>query len=159
MKFRAKSTFVTIAAIGLLLVVEVFQGRQQSNAFAPGAGTRGVEILRQAYANRQSKIWVETEGTVSRVLPDDNKGSRHQRFILKVGADLTVLVAHNIDLAERAPLHKGDRIRIRGRYEWNQRGGVLHWTHRDPRGHIQGGWIEFKGKRYAFLSLVRLAAR
>ncbi len=151
MKGKNRYSLLAFAALALLLALQWFQGRQQPSALDQAPSADGVEILRDAFASHQSKIWVETEGVVSRLLPDDNKGSRHQRFILKVGPTLTVLVAHNIDLARRVPLRKGDAIRIRGRYEWNPRGGVLHWTHHDPRGRIKGGWIELKGKRYAFL--------
>ncbi|HIQ07513.1 MAG TPA: DUF3465 domain-containing protein, partial [Thiotrichaceae bacterium] len=41
-----------------------------------------------------------------------------------------------------------DRIKIRGRYEWNNRGGVLHWTHHDPKGRKEGGWIYHNNKFY-----------
>jgi hypothetical protein len=53
-----------------------------------------------------------------------------------------VLVAHNIDLAERVPLRQNARLRLRGRYEWNERGGVIHWTHHDPDGLGPGGWVQ-----------------
>ena len=92
--------------------------------------------------------WVTVSGTVKRTLADDNEGSRHQRFILSVPGGKTLLVAHNIDLAERVPLKTGDQLSLRGRYETNDRGGVIHWTHHDPGRRISGGWIEFEGKRY-----------
>lgn len=38
--------------------------------------------LSNAYKNQQSDIQVRGSGTVLRVLPDDNNGSRHQKFIL-----------------------------------------------------------------------------
>ena len=57
-------------------------------------------VLKQAFENEQSDIQVEGEGTVWKTLPDDNKGTRHQRFILKLSSGQTLLVAHNIDLAE-----------------------------------------------------------
>ncbi|MCA9751737.1 MAG: DUF3465 domain-containing protein, partial [Gemmatimonadetes bacterium] len=44
-------------------------------------------------------------------------------------------------------LEKGDPISLRGQYEWNDRGGVVHWTHHDPQGRHPGGWIEHAGKR------------
>ena len=92
--------------------------------------------------------WVELSGTVQRLLSDDNEGSRHQRFILRLGQQQrTLLIAHNIDLAERVPLRRGDSVRLRGRYESNDRGGVIHWTHHDPQGFNSGGWIEYQGVR------------
>ena len=36
----------------------------------------------------------------------------------------------------------------RGEYEWNARGGVVHWTDRDPSGRGPGGWLEHQGRRY-----------
>jgi len=87
-------------------------------------------------------------GRVTRQLPDDNEGSRHQRFILELAGGHSLLVSHNIDLAPRVPLSDGDRLTIRGRYEWNERGGVIHWTHHDPQGRREGGWIEHGDRRY-----------
>ena len=57
-------------------------------------------------------------------------------------------LAHNIDLAERIPAEEGDSVRLRGRYEWNEKGGVIHWTHHDPVGRQAGGWIEAANRRY-----------
>ena len=83
-----------------------------------------------------------------RVLPDDHAGSRHQRFILRVAGGVSVLVAHNVDLAPRVPVALGDSVELRGEYEWNDRGGVIHWTHHDPDGRREGGWIRQDGRLY-----------
>ncbi len=89
------------------------------------------------------------EGVVSRVLADDNEGSRHQRFILRLASGQTVLIAHNIDLAPRIPgLKSGDSVRFYGEFEWNDRGGVIHWTHHDPQNRHPHGWLEHQGQRY-----------
>jgi len=95
----------------------------------------------QAWRNGQSKVWVEVEGEVERILQDDLDGSRHQRFIIRIPSGLTILIAHNIDLASRVAVEKGDKIRVRGLYEWNKKGGLIHWTHQDPEGNIEGGWV------------------
>jgi hypothetical protein len=95
-----------------------------------------------------ASFWVTLDATVIKTLKDDNKGSRHQRFLIKPDNKITLLVAHNIDLAKHVPIKKGDRITLRGRYEWNNKGGVVHWTHHDPRGKKTGGWIKFAGVTY-----------
>ena len=88
-------------------------------------------------------------GEVIRLLSDDNKGSRHQRFIIKELSGRTLLVAHNIDLAPKIySLQKGGIVKFCGDYEYNSKGGVIHWTHHDPRGKHSGGWLEYKGERY-----------
>ncbi|HIO93349.1 MAG TPA: DUF3465 domain-containing protein [Leucothrix mucor] len=104
--------------------------------------------IRKERENPRARFWLETQGQVIKVLKDDTKGSQHQKFLLKLAPDITLLVAHNIDLAKRAPVKKGDPVKIRARYEWNNRGGVLHWTHHDPKGRKEGGWIYAGGKYY-----------
>ena len=96
---------------------------------------------------QRSDVMVEFEAVVERLLADDNQGSRHQKFIVKNGFN-TVLIAHNIDLAQRVPLNKGDVVKIRGEYEWNDKGGVVHWTHHDPQQRHEEGWIEHQGKKF-----------
>jgi hypothetical protein len=105
------------------------------------------EVL-ELFESRRSGEMVVVAGIVDGVLSDDNDGSRHQRFIVRTGSGHTLLVAHNIDLAPRVPLRAGDQVRLRGEYEWNDQGGVLHWTHDDRAGDHPGGWIEFQGDRY-----------
>lgn len=105
--------------------------------------------LKSAYENHQSNVQVKGSGTVIRILKDDNKGSRHQKFILKLSSGQTVLIAHNIDLAPRInSISNGDMIQFYGEYEWNNKGGVVHWTHRDPNGHHVGGWLKHNGSTY-----------
>ena len=88
-------------------------------------------------------------GTVVRVLSDDNDGSRHQRFILRLAGGRTLLIAHNIDLAPRIPgIREGDTVEFYGEFRSNPQGGVIHWTHHDPQGRHPGGWLRHKGRTY-----------
>jgi len=108
--------------------------------------TNDIEL---AYKDKRSDVQVRGSGIVVRNLRDDEDGSRHQKFILKLSGGETVLVAHNIDLASRiSNLNTGDRVDFYGEYEWNEQGGVLHWTHHDPGGRHKGGWLKHEGKTY-----------
>lgn len=107
------------------------------------------DAVKEAFEQRRSDVQVEGSGVVERLLPDDNDGSRHQRFILRLPHGQTLLVAHNIDLAPRIEsLQVGDEVRFFGEYEWNDKGGVVHWTHHDPKRLHVDGWLEHRGKRY-----------
>ncbi|MEZ4415283.1 MAG: DUF3465 domain-containing protein [Gemmatimonadota bacterium] len=110
----------------------------------PGADA---EVL-GAFRDQRSGVMVELDAQVTRLLPDDTIGSPHQRFIVRLAGGHTLLVSHNIELAARVPVAVGDRVRLRGQYEWNPQGGVLHWTHHDPGGEREGGWISLEGTTY-----------
>ena len=117
---------------------------------APAANaTDSDAILANAFDKQISDIQVEGRGTVVRVLPDDNEGGRHQRFILRLNTGQTLLIAHNIDLASRIrSLRAGDTVAFSGEYEWSAKGGVVHWTHRDPNGRHQAGWLRHNGRSF-----------
>jgi hypothetical protein len=107
------------------------------------------DTLAQAYDQQRSNVQVQGEGVVIKILKDDSQGSRHQRFLLRVASGQTLLVAHNVDLAPCIEsLREGDRVAFNGEYEWNDKGGVIHWTHRDPQGRHAEGWLEHAGRRY-----------
>ena len=114
-----------------------------------GTGTSADQTLAAAFDNHRSNVQVQGSGHVTKVLSDDNDGSRHQRFIVRLASGQTVLVAHNIDLASRvAALSSGDLVEFYGEYEWNDKGGVIHWTHRDPQHSHVDGWIKHNGHTY-----------
>lgn len=105
--------------------------------------------VKQAFERKQSNVWVEGSGRVKKLLVDDNNGSRHQKFLVSISDKQTLLFAHNIDLAPRLDtLQVGETIDFRGEYVYNPKGGVVHWTHRDPQGGIEAGWIKYNGKTY-----------
>ncbi len=108
-----------------------------------------LSLIARAYKNKESHFFVESAGIIENVLNDDLKIPRHQRFIVRLRNGQTLLIAHNIDVAPRInDLKIGERIYFRGEYEWNDKGGVIHYTHHDPTGRVAGGWIEYKGKVY-----------
>lgn len=107
------------------------------------------QVLKHAYENQQSNIQIEGVGRVKKILADDLKGSRHQRFILELSTGQTLLIAHNIDLAPKIDLlQTGDTVAFYGEYEWTKQGGVIHWTHHDPRREHISGWLKHNNRIY-----------
>jgi hypothetical protein len=105
--------------------------------------------LKQVYEARQSDIQVQGKGEVIKVLADRTYGAKHQRFILRLVNHQTILLSHNIDLAPRiSNLKVGDWVEFYGEYEWNSKGGVVHWTHKDPRHSHAHGWLKHRNKKY-----------
>jgi hypothetical protein len=105
--------------------------------------------MNRPYGKGDTGSWIEDTGFVRRLLSDDDDGSRHQRFIVQRKNGDTLLIAHNIDLARRIPLGMGDRVHFRGMYEWNDLGGLVHWTHHDPQGMEDGGYVRYRTKSYS----------
>ena len=136
--------------LGVLLLALAYAIIGSNPASTPGARVSdGDRQIVRLYEARSSGEVVEGVGVVERLLRDDHEGSRHQRFILRLDSGHTLLVSHNIDLAPRvADLEEGDRVVFRGQYEWNGQGGVLHWTHHDPDGRRQGGWLQHRAETY-----------
>ncbi|SHI03266.1 DUF3465 domain-containing protein [Desulfofustis glycolicus] len=134
----------------LLLGLVVLQQRYHWFFDEPsGEIVSSAEQLQQAFRDRRSSIQVEGRGTIIKVLKDDRQGSRHQRFILELPTGQTLLVSHNIDLAPRIDtLRIGDQVEFFGIYEYNDQGGVIHWTHHDPAGRHVDGWIRHNGRLY-----------
>jgi hypothetical protein len=138
----------------VFLLLTISLGREAFEEWGGNAGAATVESfdharIEQAFREGLSDQQVRGSGKVIRVLADDTRGSQHQRFLLELPSGLTLLVAHNIDLAPRINgLREGDDVQFFGEYEWNDRGGVIHWTHHDPAGRHPDGWLQHQGQRY-----------
>jgi len=144
--------------IYILVIVVAYYAYEQflipdlpvSNAQPSSAqSSQAREQSSQASEQWRSGQQVQGTGTAVRVLSDDDDGSRHQRFILRMSSGQTLLIAHNIDLALRvSSLRAGDTVAFFGEYETNSQGGVIHWTRRDPQGRHAERWLEHEGRRY-----------
>lgn len=110
------------------------------------------KTITKAFQAQRSAVQVKGCGKVKAVLADDTHDSRHQRFIVELDGITpkhTVLITHNIDLAPKiVKLQKGDEVVFYGQYEYNNQGGVVHWTHHDPAARHQHGWVEHEGQRF-----------
>lgn len=139
-------------AIVIAIVLFLYEYLGNNPDFIPSSASQGTaddSELASAYDNRESNIQVTGSGIVTRILADDTDGIRHQKFILELSSGQTLLISHNVNLAPRIKtLRKGDTVGFYGEYEWNSRGGVIHWTHHDPGRHHIDGWLKHNGVTY-----------
>ncbi len=127
-------------------------------ACAGSAGSAGPDRVRNAVAydawrSGRSHVEVTVGGVVARMLGTRvGRSGSHEGFLLHLsGADgrgLTVRVEDNVDLTGPIPLREGEPIEVRGEYIFDSRGGIVHYTHRDPRGHHLSGYVLADGKFY-----------
>ncbi len=104
-----------------------------------------------AYSAGRSHVEVVADGTVTRILGvAQGRVSPHEGFLFRLasGCSVIVRVEANTDFTGSIPMAPGDRVTVKGEYEYYPLGGVIHWTHRDPRGRHEGGYIETGGKLY-----------
>jgi hypothetical protein len=135
-----------------LLLSTISQGTAHENSASADSLTP-VSTIAKAFSDKQSNIQVKQKGVITKVLSDDTAGDRHQRMIVRLSNNQTLLITHNIDLAPRVPNPVvGKTLTFYGEYEWNEEGGVVHWTHKDPDGKHIAGWLEYDGKRYSTLN-------
>ena len=132
-----------------VLFAYFLQEQHDQSQIAPSAGGESSNATSGDGQAFRSGAQAQGSGIVSRILPDDNVGSRHQRFILRMHSGRTLLIAHNINVAQRiSGLRVGDTVSFYGIFESNDQGGVIHWTHRDPAGRHEAGWLKHNGQTY-----------
>ncbi len=159
-KRSSPSTLKQLLRLLLAIIVAAFtllrwlRGRSAPASTRSPASTQPGTIAR-LFREQRSDTWVETRGVVERLLPDDldtHDGSdTHQRLILRTDDGISILVAHNICTSDRVPAKPGDRLTLRGEYEWTEKGGTLHFTHKPKfatRDASRAGWIDHAGRRY-----------
>jgi hypothetical protein len=116
---------------------------------AAAASPDDAAIVRD-FQNHQSNVEVTADGTVVTVFPDRSSSTGvHEQFIMRLSSgDITVEIEHNISIGRRAPVSAGDNVVVHGEYIWNSKGGLIHFTHHDPQGSHEGGYIKENGATY-----------
>lgn len=146
-----KLSLTLLVVLGIVTANYVYaeSANENSSSISAQSSDKSDAIIASAFANHESNLQVSGQGVVTRLLPDDTNGSRHQKFIIKLSSGQTLLIAHNIDLAPKiSSLQEGDFVQFYGEYEWNEKGGVVHQTHRNPNGSHVDGWLEHQNKKY-----------
>lgn len=106
-----------------------------------------------AWRAQRSRVEVTATGSVARVLGDRSGPSgMHEGFLLHLngsqGRGLTVRVEDNTDITGPIPMRSGDDVQVRGEYIYDPRGGIIHYTHHDPRGRHSSGYVRVNGRVY-----------
>lgn len=135
-----------IAYLVIVTVLSVWLSPVLFSAFRHGESDH--ELIVKAYDARTSNIIVETEARVVLLLPDIDDLGKFQEFKIELENGHVLRILHDLDQANRVPLAVSSKIRVRGEYDWSVDGGVIHWTHDDPQGLREGGWIEYMGQVY-----------
>lgn len=105
-----------------------------------------------AISQGRSGSEVTVEGAVVRVLATSSgTQGAHEQFVVAVksgSAEKDVLVADNITIGRAAPIRRGDDVIVRGELAIDPAGPVIHWTHHDPRGRHESGFVRVNGELY-----------
>ena len=139
------------ASLGGGLLAGVLAGcvNSSGSGAAPGADNAAVYDDWQA---QRSYVEVTASGTVTRLLGTRRGPSGdHEGFLMKLdgaGRGLTIRVEDNVGLTGPVPLVAGDALEVRGEYIFDPRGGLVHYTHRDPSGRHAAGFILTGGRLY-----------
>jgi hypothetical protein len=79
-----------------------------------------------------------------------NTHAVHEAFEVRSDDGHEVEIVDNVKLAPRIPVMPGDRIGVQGELVPDaSHGPLVHWTHHDPSGRHEDGWLDFAGRRYA----------
>jgi len=131
-----------VAAV-VIAGISFFQFRWHYGPWAVDASTFIAPAAEDSRSERaRSGVTMTADGKLEKILDDNLNGEHDQRFNVRLPSGTTVLVMHNVDVSSRIPdLTPGEAVRIHGEYEWNESGGVVTSTHRDPSGKFDAGWI------------------
>lgn len=128
-------------------------------ALAAGCASPGTSAsadnaaIYDAWRSNRSHLEVTAEGSVARRLGTRvGRSGTHEGFLLHLtgaaGRGLTVRVEDNVDITGPIPLTEGAEVEVRGEYIFDRRGGIIHYTHRDPRGRHSAGYVRVNDKFY-----------
>jgi hypothetical protein len=139
--------------LGALLVLAAAAGCAPASGGGGAPSSANAEIY-AAWQQHRSPLEVTASGTVVKVLGiRSGPSGRHEGFLVHLSGneahDITIRVEDNIDLTGPIPLHSGDGVEIRGEYIFDPRGGIVHYTHRDPRGRHPSGYVRVNGRTYS----------
>lgn len=120
-------------------------------AKAPQSTPAANSAVYAAFESGTSRVEVSATGIVTRTMGmRTGRSGTHEGFLMQADGKrgLVLRVEDNVDITGPIPLRNGQHVIVRGEYEYYPRGGVIHWTHHDPAGRHENGYVEVAGKRY-----------
>jgi len=103
----------------------------------------------QAYEAKRRVNFVEgAKMEVVKLLPDDNSGLKHQKWVVRLSNGKLMQAVYNTDMCPYVPLQVGDVVAMGGMFLWTGNSGMIHWLHHDPRGNRPDGYVMVNGKYY-----------
>lgn len=167
MSFSKKLFFVLFSAIFVLLSVESAlakrknrreefenQNRNQTQHEVIAAAkflnsTDSDSDVVRAVNDRRKVNYVEGGNmVVVKVLPDDDNGLKHQKWVVRLSSGQTMQAVYNSDMCPRVPVRVGDVVAMGGMFLWTNSGALLHWLHHDPRENRPDGYVYLNGQYY-----------
>ncbi|MGH7738480.1 MAG: DUF3465 domain-containing protein [Candidatus Tyrphobacter sp.] len=107
--------------------------------------------LCRAIASSANGTEVVADGTVTQILgTHPGRSGAHEGFVLHLGSgcDASLRVETNVDFTGPIPLRTGERVVVKGEYDSDPDGSVIHFTHREVRGRHPGGYVIAGGRYY-----------
>ncbi len=122
-------------------------------AACAGGGSDPNAAVYDDWQNARSRVEVTATGKVMRILGTRvGPSGTHEGFLVRLNGaaahGLTVRVEDNVDITGPIPLATGDDVEVRGEYLYDPRGGLIHFTHHDPRARHAGGYVRVRDKVY-----------
>jgi hypothetical protein len=105
----------------------------------------------RAYTQQASRKEVIAQGTIVDVLGEsEGRGGEHEGYLLKLDGDCDLLlrVETNLSITGPIPIRRREQVIVKGEYEYDAEGGVLHWTHHDPSARHVAGYVVIDNHTY-----------
>jgi hypothetical protein len=103
------------------------------------------------YAHQESHQEVIAHGMVADVFGEsEGPSGEHEGYLLKLDGDCDLLlrVETNTSITGPIPIRPRQELIVKGEYEFDPEGGVLHWTHHDPSARHIAGYVVIGSRTY-----------
>ncbi|HLI94920.1 MAG TPA: DUF3465 domain-containing protein [Candidatus Baltobacteraceae bacterium] len=113
-----------------------------------GTGARNLQSALSVCSSNSSayaEVYIP-DATVVRVLGERaGRSGEHEGFVIRANGQ-TFRVEDNVGITGPIPLQRGNVVSLLGQLECDD--DVIHWTHHDPSGRHQSGYIKVNGTLY-----------